>query len=50
MYNFKKFVSLLPKNPFLQLVFLVIFILIISVLYGYTTKREAIIIITPLKI
>lgn len=45
MYNFKKFISSLSKNPFLQIVFLVIFILVISVLYGYITKREAIIII-----
>lgn len=45
MFNFKKFISSLSKNPFLQIVFLVIFILVISLLYGYITKREAIIII-----
>lgn len=45
MYNFKKFISSLYKNPFLQIVFFVIFILVISLLYGYITKRESIIII-----
>ncbi len=35
--------SYLYKNPFLQFVLLIIIILSISVLYGYVTKREAII-------
>lgn len=49
MYNFKKLISSLSKNLYLQIALLIIIILLLSILYAYLTKKEAIIMIKEKK-